>query len=422
MTLQSSTTRRLQNRTLVFLCAFLGVALLSEAASPSKSGKRGRRGGARSTHSQFTPGESREFVSLATKAFAWSRSDQTSVHPPPAEEVADFFGLRAFRTAQFRLRAAQPDASTNLYAQAGMAFLSALDSKQRKNLEAIATAQEKAYPEYAALHSQILEQLQRGRVNFADHENEVIRLATGRRLAEGGIALTQARGFRALSLTMSREQMDYLVNFRRGLTAEPFVAYGAAEAADLTANLKKLPKESRLRLLETAEKAFNWMTGNLAGNLAMETSDIAPFFQESATMVGDRQPATPPKDGGMGKYGKGKTGNPFEGLAGMLDWRQRRAVRGLMEEEKPLFARFVADRKLLVAELYKLRTGESLNARAVEALSRRLGETEGKIVLLQAKTFGYLDNVFRPDQLARVALPKPSPATKRQPDPSVATR
>ena len=411
MTTQSLITRRLRSRALLFFCAVLSVALISEAAPQSRSGKRSRRGGERSAHKQFSPGEAREFVSLATKAFSWSKSEQTSVLPPSAEKVADFFGLSPFRAEQFRLRARRPDASTNLYAQAGMAFLSALDSKQRDKLKGIAAEQERAFPQHAALHSQILEQLQRGRVNFADQEKEVIRLATERRQAEGAIALTQARGFRALSLTMSREQMDYLVNFRRGLTAKPFVAYGAAEAADLTASLKRLPKESRLRLLETAEEAFNWMTGNLAANLAVETADIAPFFQESASMVGDPQPTTPPKDAGMSKYGKGKTGNPFEGLAGMLDWRQRRVVRGLMEEEKPLFARFIADRKLLAAELYKLRTGENMNPNATSALAKRLGETEGKIVLLQAKTFGYLDNVFRPDQMARVRLPKLSPAS-----------
>ena len=123
----------------------------------------------------------------------------------------------------------------------------------------------------------------------------------------------------------------------------------------------------------------------------------------------------------MKDYGKGKGPSALEGIAGLLDWRQRRVVRGLMGAEKPLFASYLANRGQLVTELYRLRTSEAVNAGKIEALAVGMGELEGKILIRQAQTFSYLETTIRPEQLKRLTAasksnssPRPLTAATRQ--------
>ncbi len=381
-------------------CLFACLALDTVSGA---EGRRTRRSGKRSPL-ELSEWEKRELDRLTAKALAWAKSAQRSTNSVSPDSVADFFGLRAFRTAQFLLRAGQKEPSTNLYAQAGMAFLSTLNQDQMKILTKAADEQAASVARHRQAHAGIQEQLSRGQVQFPSHEEQLLRLTKERRLLEGSAGLAQAIAFRELALTMNRAQLEYLGNFRRGLTADAFVAYGAGEAADLNTRLKGLSEDNRSRLLETAEEAFNWLIGSLADNLAMETSEVADFFREAEPLPNASSLALPQKSTDRtGKYGK--TGNPFAGLTGTLDWRQRRVVMNLLREEKPLLSRFVSDRKKLVPELYRLRTSGSVAPRLIAALSERLGETEGRLAILQAKAFSYLETILRPEQLTKVTIP-----------------
>ena len=239
---------------------------------------------------------------------------------------------------------------------------------------------------------------------------------------EGAIGLAQARAFRNLTISMGKQQMEYFADFRRGVTSKPFVAYGADAAAQLTDMLDELTPEHRARLLETSEEAFNWITGSLTGNLAADPADVADFLEETTATPGP-QPTTgiAKKKSDMKDYGKGKGPSALEGIAGLLDWRQRRVVRGLMGAEKPLFASYLANRGQLVTELYRLRTSEAVNAGKIEALAVGMGELEGKILIRQAQTFSYLETTIRPEQLKRLTAasksnssPRPLTAATRQ--------
>ncbi|MFT5030237.1 MAG: hypothetical protein ACI9VS_002692, partial [Candidatus Binatia bacterium] len=110
---------------------------------------------------------------------------------------------------------------------------------------------------------------------------------------------------------------------------------------------------------------------------------------------------------------KGKGPSALNGVAGILDWRQHRLVRGLMQQEKPLFASYISNRGRLVSELYRLRTSEAVNPGKIEALAVSMGKTEGKILLMQAQTFAYLETNLRPEQLQRLTAAQKANPTPR---------
>lgn len=361
----------------------------------------------------MSAGEKREFNSLAAKGLAWTLTRHQNTNSVNPEKVANFFGLEAFREANFRLRAAQTETNDNLYAQAGMSFLSALNDDQMKILRDAVSTQMKALDQYTATHDQILDHVSRARVHHADHQKELLRLAIQNGRLQGALGFTQARLFRELTISMGKQQMEYLADFRRGVTSRPFVAYGADAAAQLTGMLEELAPGHRAQLLATSEEAFNWITGSIAGSLALDAADIADFLEETTAAPGSQPTTGMAKKSGMKDYGSGKGPSALEGIASVLDWRQRRLVRGLMQQEKPLFASYISNRSQLITELHRLRTSEAVNAGKVEALAINMGELEGKILILQAQTFSYLESSLRPEQLKLFSsAPKPTTTPK----------
>lgn len=379
---------------IILIVGLIGSVTGGSLLAQSKSRSRNSRGGP-----EMSAGEKREFHALAAKGVAWTLTRHRNTNSVNPEKVADFFGLESFREANFRLRAAQTETNDNLYAQAGMSFLSALNEDQMEILQTAVTAQMKALDQFKATHDQMLDHVSRARVHHADHQKELLRLAIRNGRLQGAIGLTQARLFRRLTISMGKQQMEYLSDFRRGVTSKPFVAYGADAAAQLTGMLDELTPGHRAQLLETSEESFNWITGSLAGSLAFDAAEIADFLEETTATPGPQPTTGGAKKSGMKDYGKGKGPSALEGVAGALDGRQRRLIRGLMRQEKPLFARYISNRGQLISELYRLRTSDSVNAGKVEALAVSMGELEGRILILQAQTFSYLESNLRPEQL-----------------------
>ncbi|MGY8652377.1 MAG: hypothetical protein ACKVJX_02030 [Verrucomicrobiia bacterium] len=393
---------------LALLFTLLTCLMASSLLAQSRSGGRSSRGG-----HKMSAGEKREFNSLAAKGLAWAATRHQNTNSVDPEKVANFFGLEAFRTANFRLRAGQTKTNENLYAQAGMAFLSALNDDQMTILRDGVAAQMKALNRFTETHGKIVDHLSRARVHHADHQTELLRMMTSNGRLQGAIGLTQARLMRELTVSMGKQQMEYFADFRRGVTSDPFVAYGAGAAAQLTGMLDELPPKHLAQLLETSEETFNWITGSLAGNFAFDGADIADVLAETTATPGPLPTTGIAKKPAMKKYDKGKGPSALNGVAGILDWRQHRLVRGLMQQEKPLFASYISNRGQLVSELYRLRTSESVNAGKIEALAVNMGKTEGKILLMQAQTFAYLESNLRPEQLQRLTAASKSNPTPR---------
>ena len=93
----------------------------------------------------MSAGEKREFNSLAAKGFAWAATKHQSTNSVAPEKVGNFFGLEAFRNGQFPpARRDRTRTNDNVYAQAGMAFLSSLNDDQMRALRNAVSAQMKA--------------------------------------------------------------------------------------------------------------------------------------------------------------------------------------------------------------------------------------------------------------------------------------
>ena len=143
---------------------------------------------------------------------------------------------------------------------------------------------------------------------------------------------------------------------------------------------------------ETASKFFTWLTGTVEQAHYEPIGEVANYFGFAALRNEIRDNFGDGAD-------EGYRGAASREVLELLDFSQRALMYDLLNEHRDAINGFLADRALLVDELWALKSNRRLDLDRVIELMLSIGEYEGQVTVITAQKYAEIMATLTPDQL-----------------------
>ena len=183
---------------------------------------------------------------------------------------------------------------------------------------------------------------------------------------------------------------------------KPLLSSVSAEFYDLPGDWQVIPVQSQNCSVsslggvenvytETASKLFTWLTGTVDEAHYEPIGEVANYFGFAALRNELRDTFGEGADQGF-------RGAAYREVLELLDERQRGILYDLLDEHSAALTGFLADRILLINELWAIKENQVLDLERVEELILSVGQYEGEITRITAEKYAEVIALLTPAQ------------------------